>query len=119
MRATARAYVISPPPSVAWAPPPGAVRDRFSAAYLVAVAAEAVHDVGALGRGAGKEGRRLSTLTLETEVRFATAEARAAFAEEMARAVARLNRQVPRREGARRARVPVRRRRYPAIPREE
>ena len=90
LRATAQAYVISPAALGGVGAVPGAVRDRFSAAYLVAVAAKAVEDVGALGARAEKESRRLSTLTLETEVRFASAVARAAFAEELARAVARL-----------------------------
>ena len=90
LRASAQAYVIGPAALGALGASPAGVRDRFSAAYLVAVAARAVQDVGELGARAEKAGRRLSTLTLETEVRFASAEARAGFAEELARAVARL-----------------------------
>jgi DNA-binding transcriptional ArsR family regulator len=90
LRATARSYVISPTALGGVGADPAAMRDRFSAAYLVAVAARAVREVGELGARAEKAGRRLATLTLETEVRFASAEARAAFAEELARAVARL-----------------------------
>ena len=119
LRATAQAYVISPAALGGVGAVPGAVRDRFSAAYLVAVAAKAVEDVGALGARAEKESRRLSTLTLETEVRFASAVARAAFAEELARAVARLTDKyhdagAP---GGRAFRFVVAG--YPAIPREE
>ena len=42
---------------------------------------------------AQKAGKRLATLTLETEVRFASVDARAAFAEELASTVARLTAQ--------------------------
>ena len=90
LRATAQAYVIGPAVLGALGADPATVRDRFSAAYLVAVAARVAQDVGELGARADKAGRRLSTLTVETEVRFASAEARAGFAEELARAVARL-----------------------------
>ena len=90
LRATAHAYVIGPTALGGLGASPAVVRDRFSAAYLVAVAARAVQDVGELGARAEKAGRRLSTLTLEAEVRFASAEARAGFAEELARAVVRL-----------------------------
>jgi hypothetical protein len=82
--------VISPTALGGVGADPATVRDRFSAAYLVAVAARVVQEVGELGARAEKAGRRLATLTLETEVRFASAEARAAFAEELARSVARL-----------------------------
>jgi DNA-binding transcriptional ArsR family regulator len=90
LRATARSYVISPTALGGVGVDPAAVRDRFSAAYLVAVAARAVREVGDLQARAEKAGRRLATLTLEAEVRFASAAARAGFAEELARAVARL-----------------------------
>jgi DNA-binding transcriptional ArsR family regulator len=90
LRATAQAYVISPAALGGIGADPAAVRDRFSAAYLVAVAARAVRDVGELGARAEKAGRRLATLTLEAEVRFASAEARAGFAEGLTRALARL-----------------------------
>ena len=90
LRATAQAYVIGPAVLGALGADPATVRDRFSAAYLVAVAARVAQDVGELGARADKAGRRLSTLTVEAEVRFASAEARAGFAEELARAVARL-----------------------------
>ncbi len=90
LRATAQAYVISPAALGGVAVDPAAVRDRFSAAYLVAVAARTLRDVGELDQRAGKAGRRLATLTLETEVRFASADARAGFADELSTALARL-----------------------------
>jgi DNA-binding transcriptional ArsR family regulator len=90
LRATARAYVISPAALGGVAADPASVKDRFSAAYLLAVTASTLRDVGELDERAQKAGKRLATLTLETEVRFASAEARAAFADELAGAVARL-----------------------------
>jgi DNA-binding transcriptional ArsR family regulator len=90
LRATAHAYVISPGALGGVAADPATVQDRFSAAYLVAVAARTLRDVGELAERAQKAGRRLATLTLESEVRFASADARAAFAEERAGALARL-----------------------------
>jgi DNA-binding transcriptional ArsR family regulator len=90
LRATARAYVISPAALGGMAADPASVQDRFSAAYLLAVAARTLRDVGDLDQRAQQAGKRLATLTLEAEVRFASAEARAAFADELAGAVARL-----------------------------
>jgi DNA-binding transcriptional ArsR family regulator len=90
LRATAHAYVISPAALGGVAADPASVKDRFSAAYLLAVTAGTLRDVGELDERAQKAGKRLATLTLETEVRFASAETRAAFADELAGAVARL-----------------------------
>src|SRR5580704_9942483 len=73
MRATARSYVISPEAMGAVEPDPGRLRDRFSWAYLVAAAAKVVRDLGILRGRADRAGKRLSTFTLETEVRFASA----------------------------------------------
>lgn len=90
LRATAQAFVISPAALGGLDADPAAVRDRFSADYLVAVAARAVRDVGSLRSRAEAAGRRLATITLEAEVRFASAAARAAFAEGLSAALARL-----------------------------
>lgn len=90
VRARARAFVISPEALGPLGLTAETVRDRFSAAYLVAAAGRAIRDVGALDARARKEKKRLTTLTLEADVRFRDAESRAAFAEELADAVARL-----------------------------
>lgn len=90
LRATARAYVISPAALGGVAADPAAVQDRLSAAYLLAVTARTLRDVAELDERAQKAGRRIATLTLETEVRFASAVARTGFANELAGAVARL-----------------------------
>jgi DNA-binding transcriptional ArsR family regulator len=93
LRATARAYVISPAALGGIGADPASVKDRFSAAYLLAVTSRTLREVGELDERAHKAGRRLATLTLETEVRFASPDARAAFAEELTSAVARLTAQ--------------------------
>lgn len=90
VRATARAFVISPDALGELGASPEEAADRFSSTYLVSAAARAMRDVAALQTGATRAGKRLSTFTLETDVRFATAEARAQFAEELANAIAAL-----------------------------
>jgi DNA-binding transcriptional ArsR family regulator len=90
LRATARSYLISPEALGNLAADPENIQDRFSSAYLVAVAARAIRDVGNMRVKAERAGKCLATLTLESEVRFATAADRNAFAEELAAQVARL-----------------------------
>ncbi len=90
VRATARSFVISPDALGELGATPEEAADRFSSTYLVSAAARAMRDVAALQTGATRAGKRLSTFTLETDVRFATAEARAEFAEELAKALAAL-----------------------------
>lgn len=89
VRAKARSFVISPEALGALGSTPEAARDRFSAAYLVSAAAKTIRDVASLEARARREGKRLPTFT-ETDVRFASAAARAAFAEDLANAVAGL-----------------------------
>lgn len=65
-------------------------RDRFSSAYLVALASRLAQDVSTLRERAAGAGQRLATLALETEVRFASPADLRAFSEELAAEVARL-----------------------------
>ena len=90
VRATARSFVISPEALGVLGPGPDASADRLSSAYLVAAAGRVIRDVGALESQARSEGKRIATLTLDAEVRFASAERRAEFARELTEAVARL-----------------------------
>ena len=90
VRATARAFIISPDALGELGPTAETAADRLSAAYLIAAAARAIRDVADLEDRARREGKRVATLTLETDVRFANADSRAKFAEELANAVARL-----------------------------
>jgi DNA-binding transcriptional ArsR family regulator len=91
VKATARSYLISPEVLGALGSRPEEIRDRLSAAYLVATAGRVVRDVAELQEKAGDAGQRLATLTLTSEVRFASAEARNDFAEELATALAELS----------------------------
>jgi len=87
LTASARAYVVSPAALGPAAADPDAVADRLSAGYLLAVAGRAVREVGGLLRGAGAAGKRLPTLSVEADVRFASAADRAAFATDLAACV--------------------------------
>jgi DNA-binding transcriptional ArsR family regulator len=87
LAASARGYVVSPAAMGTAGVDHARVPDRFSAAYLVALAARAVEEVGRLLRGAERAGQRLATLSIDTEVRFASAEDRAACAAQLAHAV--------------------------------
>lgn len=90
VRATARYYVINPAALGGLAADPEQLQDRFSSAYLVAVAARAIGDLATLRQRAAKAGKSLATFTLQTDVRFASAANRHAFTEELSNAVARL-----------------------------
>jgi DNA-binding transcriptional ArsR family regulator len=90
LRATARSFVISPDALGALGPTPEAARDRFSVSYVVAVAARTITEVSTLDAQARAEHKRLSTLAIDAEIRFASPESRAAFASELADRVAEL-----------------------------
>ena len=92
--ASAASYVVSPgalgPVGVDPDKRPDKRADRLSASYLIALAARAVREVGTLLRRAGEAGKRLPTLSLDAEIRFRSAEDRAAFSRELAEAVTSL-----------------------------
>lgn len=90
VRATGRAYLVSAEALGSLAQGAAEATDKFSAAYVIAVAARALREVARLRQAADDAGKRLATLTLETEIRFANAADRAGFAEELACEVARL-----------------------------
>ena len=92
VRATADAFVISPEAlgDLGAGVGDGKNLDRASAAFQVATAARTIREVAALDAAAQEEGRRLVTLTLDSEIRFADARSRAAFATGLADALARL-----------------------------
>jgi DNA-binding transcriptional ArsR family regulator len=87
LQASAASYVVSPAAVTASAADPGATADHQSAGYLVALAGRLVREVGELARRAGASGRRLPTLTIDTEIGFRSAEDRAAFADDLTAAV--------------------------------
>ena len=88
--ATAASYVVSPSALGPVAADPGRERDRLSASYLIALGARMVREVGDLVRRASESGKRLATLSVDTEVRFRSPEDRAAFSHELTDAIAKL-----------------------------
>src|SRR5262245_51596219 len=83
LRATARAFVISPNALGTLGPTPEAAEDRLSASYVVAVASRTISEVSAMESRARAQQKRVSTLTIDSEIRFASAESRAAFTREL------------------------------------
>jgi DNA-binding transcriptional ArsR family regulator len=88
--ATARRYVISPEVLGGLGAGFDEVRDHFSSTSLVAVAARAIRELGELRARADEQGKRLSTMTLDSQLLFASVEARNAFAKELSESIARL-----------------------------
>ena len=87
---TATSYAIAPKALGGVAVDAQTVADAFSSAYLSAVAGRALNDLAALGRAAAARGKRVPTLTLETEVRFATPADQRRFADELTTALTAL-----------------------------
>lgn len=85
-QASARSYVVGPA-----AVGPTAVdthrTDRLSSRYLIALGARLVTEVADLVRRADRAGKPLATLSIDTDIRLASAEARAGFTEDLAAAV--------------------------------
>lgn len=90
MRATARAYLVSPQVLGAIAADPKRIEDRLSSAYLVAVCGESIREVGELRGRAERAGMKLPTITIQTEVRFESQEAMNGFASELTEAITQL-----------------------------
>ena len=90
VKATARTYLISRDVLGALGSTPDEQQDRFSASYLMAAAGRLLRDLSEHTAGAAAARKRVATLTLETEIRFASAEERTAFAEELSTAIARI-----------------------------
>jgi DNA-binding transcriptional ArsR family regulator len=88
--ATAASYVVSPSALGPIAVDPDREIDRLSASYLIALGARMVREVGELVRRAKATGKRLATLSVDTEVRFRSPTERAAFTQELTEAIAKL-----------------------------
>lgn len=87
--ASAKSYALSPEVLGACAASPSNT-DRLSSRYLIAVAARMVSEVADLVTKAEAKNQRLATLSIDTEIRFASAHERAAFTAELAEAVTTL-----------------------------
>ncbi|WP_225769508.1 helix-turn-helix domain-containing protein [Inquilinus sp. Marseille-Q2685] len=88
--ATATSYLVSPQALGPVAADPGRTSDRLSASYLIALAARIVREVGGLWRAARRAEKRLATLSIDTEIRFASPADRAAFTQELTASIAAL-----------------------------
>jgi DNA-binding transcriptional ArsR family regulator len=87
LRRTARHLVVAPDVLQSTTVDPSEVADRLSAAYLIAVNARTVSEVGAIAASAAP-GTRLPTLTVDTVIGFRSPEDRAAFATDLQSAIA-------------------------------
>jgi hypothetical protein len=83
LQATARAYVISPDVLEGLGAVATLPSDRESSTALIRAAVETIRGVSATMQRADRERKRMATLTLETEIRFANPEARSAFGAEL------------------------------------
>ena len=90
VQASAAGYVVAPQALGPVAADPATVVDHFSTAYQLAVAARIIRDLAELRARADRTKKAVPTLTLDTCVRVASAEAQHAFATELANAVARV-----------------------------
>ena len=90
VRRSARHLVVAPDVLQSAAFDPNEVVDRLSAAYLIAVNARTVSEVGAIAASTAAAGKRLPTLTVDTAIGFRSPEDRAAFAVDLQSAVAGL-----------------------------
>lgn len=88
--ATATSYIVSPQALGPVAADPGRASDRLSASYLIALAARIVREVAGLWRAAIQAEKRLATLSIDTEIRFASPADRAAFTQELTASIAGL-----------------------------
>jgi DNA-binding transcriptional ArsR family regulator len=86
MQATAKAYVVSPSALGDRGSDPERT-DRLSSRYLIAIGARLVREVAALARGADAAGKSLPTMSIDTDIRFASAADRAQFTDDLTSAV--------------------------------
>lgn len=89
-RASARAYVVAPEALGPVAPEADRVEDRLSAEYLLALAAQVQGELGRVLPEAARQGKRVATLSISTEVRFASPAQRARFARALQKAITRV-----------------------------
>lgn len=88
--ASASSYVVSPVALGPAAADPGRTSDHLAASYVIALAARVVHEVAELWRRARKLGKRLPSLSVDTEIRFRSAAERSAFTNDLSRAISAL-----------------------------
>lgn len=99
VQSTGRYYLIAPQALGELGANLDAAQDRLSSAYLVGMVSEAVRDVCTLRQQADRTGKKLATLSLETEVNFMGASAQNAFVEELATCMTRLTKKYHHKSG--------------------
>lgn len=87
--ASAASYALAPEVMGECSTKPASL-DRLSSSYLIALGARLVSEVGDLARKARAAGKPLATLSIDTELTFASPSERAAFADELSATVAQL-----------------------------
>ncbi|MEH2592109.1 helix-turn-helix domain-containing protein [Bradyrhizobium sp. AZCC 1721] len=87
---SAKSFVVSPEALGAVAADPKRSKDQLAASYLIALGARIVREVGDLWKRARKADKQLATLSIDTEIRFASPAARAAFTRELIQAITEL-----------------------------
>jgi DNA-binding transcriptional ArsR family regulator len=85
--ATARGYVLSPELLGNLAADPAQVADTLSAEYLLGLTSKLQSELARSAELAAAAGKRLATLSINTELRFTSPEQRAAFTEELQRSI--------------------------------
>lgn len=90
MVATAASYVVSPGALGPVASDPSRTADHLSASYLIALAARMIREVGTFWKHARDANKRLATLSIDAEIRFRSAEERAAFSQDLTIAIHQL-----------------------------
>lgn len=90
VQATASHYLIDPAILGELGAHPEDAADRYSSEHLATASARTVSEVGELQELAARAGKRLSTFSLETAIRFSSAEEQAEFLERLSNAVAGL-----------------------------
>lgn len=85
--ASAASYVVAPAAMGLVASDPRKNIDRLSASYVIALAARVVQEVSDLFRRARAADKGLATLSIDTEIRFRSAEERAAFTNDLTQIV--------------------------------
>ena len=88
--ATARSYVLSPELLGPVEADRRRIEDRLSAAFLLALSAQVQGELGRAATEATEQGKRLSTLSIDSEIRFETAEQREGFAVALRDAISRV-----------------------------
>ena len=101
LQASARHYYLSPQLLGALGTDPRQIADKASSAYQVAVAAEVAQTVATLRQEAETAGKRLPTLTMQAEIRFASPAEQKAFGDELTEAITQLIKRYHRVEGQR------------------